>query len=728
MSVRSMMLAVVLSSLLAAQAGADGLLPNGGFEAEGDAVGASPSLWEVDAGRLTLSDERPFEGRRCLAIQHPNADVSTWTGHETVALPGEGLYVISIAYRNPDGATIFPQLNYYADEGGKRAKLQSWGQPFRGRQVQSGDEWHRIQRIIRIYPGTTHLRVALAVRGEPATAYIDDLYLARVDEARPGQIENLALFGEAGSWDENTGLVVLQQPPHPRGSSYWPWWDGLYSPSEINDGDDRTYWVSTAPTSDPPKDVGLQWPQPVTVATVIAKYPHREVCPDPGDVRLQLWDGEWHDATVDSLDFDLDAAVYVYRLEPVSTKGVRLYFDSFARRRCAVQELEVYAEPRAVEPAQVARNFHYEGPTEPGPAAGERPKLLMWYDTKRGTTSAEPWLREYSTGLDDEGNPVPVERLRAHMRRRMAMEREAGVDGIMLKLGANRLSAEAMREPMEVGYGPTGISGREHLQTAIELGMDRSMPLLYFATILNDTWERVAGLAKTVQLENGRTWLDWRDDASWALVEETVREMARQAAIAGCPGVAFDIEPYTVGMDVYYAERYTGVDAQELLEVAERRGRELAGAIVAEFEREAPGVEPEIIWLAGYARDDLTLHNALFRGLTSVRHGGLHIATEAVYTSAHPEHIRRTYESAWEFGLAHAGDTELWRERCGVAHGSWPLYRGADRCLAPDEVRAQLREFAAQEPAPKYMWWYTGSWLCIEDPEWTGYRQAYGPG
>ncbi|HUS80462.1 MAG TPA: hypothetical protein VM283_04280, partial [Armatimonadota bacterium] len=372
-----------------------------------------------------------------------------------------------------------------------------------------------------------------------------------------------------------------------------------------------------------------------------------------------------------------------------------------------------------VELAQAVRNFHFEYPTERGPDATRRPKLLMWFQPKRGTASAEPWLREYSTGLDAAGEPVPPERMRAHLRRRLQLERDASVDGILLNLGLNPLSADAIRGQMAEDYVGTGIPGVETLQVARELGMDRSMPLLYFAAVSNDTWQGLGDAARMLELTNGRKWLDWRDDASWGLVLETVREMARQAAAAGCPGVAFDIEPYTTGIDLYIAESYVGVDAAELLAAAERRGREMAEAINGEL----PGAE--IIWLAGYASDKFTLHNALFRGLTSVRAGGVQIATEGVYSIPDPGIIRTQYDEAWQFGLTHAGDADYWREKCGVAHGSCPLLSGADRCLTPDQVRTQLRAFADQQPPPKYMWWYTGSLTNMDDPEWAGYRAAY---
>ncbi len=718
-------LALVLAfavSAVAQEADLTGLLINGDFELAEDEVGDKASHWTSDAGSIKVSDQNPYHGERCAVIEHPREDVSTWVSHETVPLEPDQLYVFSVSYRNPTGARLVCQLTYYQNQEGKAARLQRWGRAFRGLRIAGDDQWHRVQRILKVYPGTNFIRVSFAVRGEPCEAYVDDFHLAPLKAARPGEITNLALLGEARSWDPNSGQIVLQKPPHPPTSSYYAWWDGLYAPSSVNDGDDRTYWVSTAPSSDPPKDIGIQWPEPVRVSTVIVKYPHRDVCPDVRDVRLEHWsDGAWREVALTglALDADLDRGVYLYEVFPQEVTRLRLYFSSFARERVSVQELEVYAEPLEVAAAEVVKNFEYAYPTSPGPSAEQRPYLLMWYQPKRGRSSAEPWLREYSTGLDQDGNAVPVERTRQHLRRRLQMERDAGVDGIMLNLGFNPLSAEIVRQQMEQDYSDTGISGVEHLKLARELGMVRSMPMLYLVAIRNDTWARVGDAAKTLELDSGRKWIDWRDDASWGVVLETVRELAHAAAEAGCPGVALDIEAYIVGMDVYIAENYQGVDAAELLEVVEGRGREMAEAINAQIP------DAEIIWLVGYKSDDYTLHNALFRGLTSVGGGGLQIATEGVYTTPDPERIKSLYDDTWQFGLAHAGDQDYWRGKCGVAHGSWPSWPGAGRCLTPDQVRIQLSAFADQEPGPKYMWWYTGSSLPCEDPEWAGYRAAY---
>ncbi|HUS80279.1 MAG TPA: hypothetical protein VM283_03360 [Armatimonadota bacterium] len=110
---------------------ADGLLANGDFELPDEPGQANAAQWRAGAGTIKATDEEPFSGARCGVVDHPSADASTWVTHADMPLPGPGLYVFSAAVRNPDGATVFPQLSYLADESGARAKLQSWGQPFR---------------------------------------------------------------------------------------------------------------------------------------------------------------------------------------------------------------------------------------------------------------------------------------------------------------------------------------------------------------------------------------------------------------------------------------------------------------------------------------------------------------------------------------------------------------------------------------------------------------------
>ncbi|MEA3403657.1 MAG: hypothetical protein U9R79_20605 [Armatimonadota bacterium] len=48
-------LAALLASLMLAPAHAAGLLANGDFQVEGDEAGGAPSVWRVDARRITVS-------------------------------------------------------------------------------------------------------------------------------------------------------------------------------------------------------------------------------------------------------------------------------------------------------------------------------------------------------------------------------------------------------------------------------------------------------------------------------------------------------------------------------------------------------------------------------------------------------------------------------------------------------------------------------------------------
>ena len=130
------------------------------------------------------------------------------------------------------------------------------------------------------------------------------------------------------------------------------------------------------------------------------------------------------------------------------------------------------------------------------------------------------------------------------------------------------------------------------------------------------------------------------------------------------------------------------------------------------------------MWLAGYRDPEWDIHTALFKGLTSVRSGGVHIFSESCYFNTDAGYIQEEYKAAWTFGCEHAGDPAFWRDKCSVAMGTMPIWRTADRMLSPTEVLTQLRNFASVEPRPRYRWFYTGSTTPYEDPEYAGYQEA----
>lgn len=63
---------------------------------------------------------------------------------------------------------------------------------------------------------------------------------------------SLALLGTARSWEANS---VASVPP------------GL-----VNDGDALTFWGSSEPTTNPPKDIGIVWAEPQSIGGVRIRF------------------------------------------------------------------------------------------------------------------------------------------------------------------------------------------------------------------------------------------------------------------------------------------------------------------------------------------------------------------------------------------------------------------------------------------------------------------------
>jgi len=214
--------------------------------------------------------------------------------------------------------------------------------------------------------------------------------------------------------------------------------------------------------------------------------------------------------------------------------------------------------------------------------------------------------------------------------------------------------------------------------------------------------------------------IDWLDDPSWERIAANAEAAARLAKQAGAKGIAYDIECY--GVRGFYESplyEYPSEDRNRLRSVVQERGRQLAAAISTGFSG------AEIVWLAGYIGKRMDLNTALVKGLTSVESGGLHIFAEGTYFSTRTEEIASCYRNTWDFGLRNCPNEAFWRTRCGVAPGTMPICAGMHRHLSPQEVATQLQAFAALKPAPKYIWIYSG-WYPFMDPEFEGYRRAFG--
>jgi hypothetical protein len=107
------------------------------------------------------------------------------------------------------------------------------------------------------------------------------------------------------------------------------------------DGDPLTFWASTEPSLDPPKDIGIEWDEPQTVGAVRARFWSVRYVPAGDGWALEaLTDGEWQgiEARVENPDCEW----WTFRFEPTTTRAIRLLVSRYARNRPSICEFEVY--------------------------------------------------------------------------------------------------------------------------------------------------------------------------------------------------------------------------------------------------------------------------------------------------------------------------------------------------------------------------------------------------
>ncbi|MBI2302500.1 MAG: DUF4434 domain-containing protein [Armatimonadetes bacterium] len=125
-----------------------------------------------------------------------------------------------------------------------------------------------------------------------------------------------------------------------------------YAPlANLVDGDPTTFWTSTDPTSEPPKDVGLEWPAPLRVGSLVARFYSVGYLPAPDGWRVEVrCGGAWQSvqASVDRPHCEW----WTLRFDPVETDAVRLVVTRYARTRPSLTELEAY---ETVPPAPAFR-------------------------------------------------------------------------------------------------------------------------------------------------------------------------------------------------------------------------------------------------------------------------------------------------------------------------------------------------------------------------------------
>jgi len=167
----------------------------------------------------------------------------------------------------------------------------------------------------------------------------------------------------------------------------------------------------------------------------------------------------------------------------------------------------------------------------------------------------------------------------------------------------------------------------------------------------------------------------WTDDAAWEKFNENFRQAARFARMAGCRGIALDIEYVGEQYDLdWQGYDYKGYTKDELRSAAVKRGRELTKAMLESYPDMVFLTLPEGINYYGPLATDLFV--GMVQGMAeSDAPGGVHLLTE------------RSYKMVNTLGLIHytqnlnsrildnldESTARYWKEKCSIVLGGWPL-------------------------------------------------------
>ncbi len=135
-------------------------------------------------------------------------------------------------------------------------------------------------------------------------------------------------------------------------ASVWTEAQAGASPRNAVDGNLETYSAvgSSAPhVTDLPKDIGVEWGQPVTVGQAWFYHHSAAYAPAEDGHDIQAWIGDEWVSLDDTVVKSDDGATWVHSFEPVETTRLRLFVTGFAQMRTAVREMKMFAaqaEPR----------------------------------------------------------------------------------------------------------------------------------------------------------------------------------------------------------------------------------------------------------------------------------------------------------------------------------------------------------------------------------------------
>lgn len=180
----------------------------------------------------------------------------------------------------------------------------------------------------------------LAARATPTGEQVNDLARVRfeteqtrevfVDEADE-ELTNLARTGVASAWTE------AQAGCGPRNAT-----DGnMESYSAVSSG--------SAHASNLPKDLGVEWAEPVTVSQAWFWHYSKQYVPADDGYAIQYWNGEDWVAVDDALQKRDDGATWVHTFAPVTTTRLRLLVTKFSESRTAIREMAMFERPATIE-------------------------------------------------------------------------------------------------------------------------------------------------------------------------------------------------------------------------------------------------------------------------------------------------------------------------------------------------------------------------------------------
>jgi len=167
----------------------------------------------------------------------------------------------------------------------------------------------------------------------------------------------------------------------------------------------------------------------------------------------------------------------------------------------------------------------------------------------------------------------------------------------------------------------------------------------------------------------------WTDDAAWEKFNENFRQAARFARMAGCRGIALDIEYVGEQYDLdWQGYDYKGYTKDELRSAAVKRGRELTKAMLESYPDMVFLTLPEGINYYGPLATDLFV--GMVQGMAeSDAPGGVHLLTEHSYKMVNTLGLIHYTKSLNSKILDNLDETtaRYWKEKCSIVLGGWPL-------------------------------------------------------